>query len=155
MNHEIDFVTFDNLMEKDANVVYELSCLVSNIKKEDIRVLDSFLSFLKKYENKKSHNIRFLMLDLRFKILHFVFSLIGREQGKAIVEEYDRKFLFLMLLKCHYHLHPLAKSERGVVDQRVKEDNNLDILTNDIFEIANTSELAMQLINRKLLSFKI
>jgi hypothetical protein len=28
---EIDFVAFDNLMEKYANVVYELSCLASNI----------------------------------------------------------------------------------------------------------------------------
>jgi hypothetical protein len=30
---EIDFATFDNLMEQDANVVFELSCLASNIKK--------------------------------------------------------------------------------------------------------------------------
>jgi hypothetical protein len=35
-------------MEKDENVVCELSCLASNIKKEIIQVLDSFLSFLKK-----------------------------------------------------------------------------------------------------------
>jgi len=41
-----------------------------------------------------------------------------------------------MLLKCHYHLHPLVKSKRGVVNQRVEEDNNLNI-----FEmILNTSE---------------
>jgi hypothetical protein len=31
---EIHFVTFDDLMEEDGNVVYELSCLASNIKKE-------------------------------------------------------------------------------------------------------------------------
>jgi len=31
---EIDSTTFDNLMEEDGNVVYELSCLTSNIKKE-------------------------------------------------------------------------------------------------------------------------
>jgi hypothetical protein len=30
---EIDFTTFDNLMEKDENVIYELSCLASHIKK--------------------------------------------------------------------------------------------------------------------------
>jgi hypothetical protein len=48
----------------------------------------------------------------------------------------------------------LVEFERGVVDQRVKEDNNLDILTNDIFEIANISELTMELINKKLLIFK-
>jgi hypothetical protein len=28
---EIDSTTFDNLMEEDGNVVYELSCLASNI----------------------------------------------------------------------------------------------------------------------------
>jgi hypothetical protein len=32
--HEIDSITFDNLMEENKNVVYELSCLASNIKKE-------------------------------------------------------------------------------------------------------------------------
>ncbi len=30
--NEINSTTFDNLMEEDANVVYELSCLASHIK---------------------------------------------------------------------------------------------------------------------------
>jgi hypothetical protein len=47
-----------------------------------------------------------LMLDLRFKTFHLVSSLIGHEQGKAIVEKYDKKYLFPMFLKCYYHLHP-------------------------------------------------
>ncbi len=51
---EIDYVTFDNLMEEDGNVIYELSCLASNIKKKVVGVLDSFLSFLKKYEERES-----------------------------------------------------------------------------------------------------
>jgi hypothetical protein len=38
-------------MEEDGNVVYELSCLASN-KKKVVQVLDSFISFLKKYEKK-------------------------------------------------------------------------------------------------------
>jgi len=38
----------------------------------------------------------FLMLNLRFKTLHLVSSLIGHEQGKVIVEEYDKKSLFPM-----------------------------------------------------------
>jgi hypothetical protein len=55
-----------------------------------------------------------------------------------------------MLLKCYYHLHPLVKYERGVVDQRVEEDKSLDI-----FEIIiNTSEPTMELVNRDLLIFK-
>jgi hypothetical protein len=98
---EIDFVTFDNLMKKDGNVVYELSCLASNIKKEVIKVLDFFLSFLRKYEERKAHDMLLLMLDPRFKTFHLVSSLIGHEQGKAIVEEYDKKSLFPMFLKCY------------------------------------------------------
>jgi hypothetical protein len=39
-------------MEENANVVFELSCLTSNIKKEVVGVLDFFLSFLRKYEKK-------------------------------------------------------------------------------------------------------
>jgi hypothetical protein len=59
---EIESATFNNLMEEDGNVVYELSCLASNIKKEIVYILDSFLSFLEKYEKRKAHN----MLDPRF-----------------------------------------------------------------------------------------
>jgi len=57
MNHEIDFVTFDNLMEKNPNVVYELSCLVSNIKK---KLLGFWISFPFKRNMKiKNHIISF------------------------------------------------------------------------------------------------
>jgi hypothetical protein len=52
-------------------------------------------------------------------------TLISYEGGKPIVEKYDRNFLFLMLLKCHYHLHPLVKSERDIVNQGVEEDHSL------------------------------
>jgi len=56
------------------------------------------------------------MLDPRFKTLCLVFSLIGCEQENAIIEEYDIKSLFPILLKCHYHLQSLVKPKRGVVD---------------------------------------
>jgi hypothetical protein len=85
---EIDFVTFDNLMEEDANVVFMLSCLASNIKKKVVKVLDSYFSFSNKYE-KKSHNMFLLLLDPMLKTFYLVSSLIAHEQGKAIVEEYD------------------------------------------------------------------
>ncbi len=75
---EIDFTTFDNLMEEDANVVSQLSCLASNIKKEVVGVLDSLISFLKKYE-KKSYNMISLMLDPRFKTFCLVSSFISRD----------------------------------------------------------------------------
>ncbi len=50
---EIDFATFNNFLEKDANVIFEFSCLVSTIKNEIVRVLDFFYFFLKKIWRKK------------------------------------------------------------------------------------------------------
>jgi hypothetical protein len=38
----------------------------------------------------KAHNMIFLMLDPRFKSLHIIFSFVGREQGVARVEKYDK-----------------------------------------------------------------
>jgi hypothetical protein len=58
-----------------------------------------------------------------------------------------QKSLFLMIIKCYYHLHQF---ERDVVDQRVEEDRSLDL-----FEMTtNTSELVKELVNRELLIFK-
>jgi hypothetical protein len=57
----------------------------------------------------------FLMLDLRFKNLRLVSSFVGRE-GVSIVDEYDRRTLYLMLLKCYHHLHPIIESI-GCVDE--------------------------------------
>jgi hypothetical protein len=146
---EIDLATFDNLMGKYGNVACELSCLTSNIKKEIIQVLDSFLSFLKKYEKRKARNMLSLLLDPRFFKFHLMSPLIGHEQGKAIVEEYDKKSLFPMLLKCYYHLHLLVESGRGFVDEKVEED-----ITLDIFEMTtNTNEPTMKFVNREFLIF--
>jgi hypothetical protein len=90
-----------------------------------------------------------LMLHPRLKTFCHVSSLIVHEQGKAIVEKYDNKPLFLMFIKCHSHLHPLAEFERGIVDQGVEKDRSLDI-----FEMTNnTSEPTMKLIIRELLIF--
>ncbi len=44
--NEIDFATFDNLLEEDANVAFEFSCLVFNIKNEVVGV--EFFFFLLK-----------------------------------------------------------------------------------------------------------
>ncbi len=58
--------SFENLMEDEANLAKELALLASNIRKEVCGVLYSFLSFLKKYEENKAHNMVYLMLDLSF-----------------------------------------------------------------------------------------
>jgi hypothetical protein len=47
--------SFESLMDDDSIVYDELSLLVFNIKREVINVLDSFLSFLKVYDIRKSY----------------------------------------------------------------------------------------------------
>ncbi len=54
---------------------------------------------MKKYEEKKIHNMLSLMSDHTFKNLHLMFSLIGLEQGKAIIEKYDKKNLVFHVIK--------------------------------------------------------
>jgi len=68
----------------------------------------------------------------------------------AIVEKYDIKYLFPIFKKCYYHLHPLAKTNKGIVDLRVRKDKSLDIFEMTI----NTSEPTTKLINRELLIFR-
>jgi hypothetical protein len=58
--------TLVNLINDDSRVVFELSLLASNMEKEVLRLLESFLFFLKKYDTKKTHNM-FLMLGPKFR----------------------------------------------------------------------------------------
>ncbi len=111
--------SFERLMEDDSIISGELSLLASNIRKVVINVLNFFLSFFKKYENRKAHNMIFLMLDSRFKSLCIISSFVAREQGDVLVEEYDRKTLYLMLVKCHEHLHSLVRWNKNCIDQNI------------------------------------
>ncbi len=77
-------------------------------------------------------------------------SFIGREQGVAIVEEYDSKSLCPMLLKCRHHLHPFAEFESVFVNIGVDEDCNLDLFE----QIVNMSEPVQELVNMELLIFR-
>jgi hypothetical protein len=71
------------------------------------------LSFLTKYDEKKTHNMSSLILDPKYKSLRLICSFIGHEQGLAIVEEYDRRSLFPMFSKFYHHWHPLLGGEIG------------------------------------------
>jgi hypothetical protein len=71
--------TLINLIDDDFGIPFELSLFVSNIRKEVCGVWDSFLSFLRKFEKRKVHNMLSLMLDPRFKNLCLVSSFVGRK----------------------------------------------------------------------------
>jgi len=57
------------------------------------------------------------MLDPGFKSLCLVFSFIGSEEWLSIIEEYNRRSLYPMLLKCYHYLHPMVESKIECVNQ--------------------------------------
>jgi hypothetical protein len=59
------------------------------------------------------------MLDPRFKSLHIVSSFVGWKKNVSLVEEYDKKSLYPMLVKCHEHLHPFIRLNKYYVDQDI------------------------------------
>jgi hypothetical protein len=120
-----------------------------NIKKEVHGILDSFLSFLRNFEERKAHNMFSLKLDPRFKNFRLVSSFVGCEQG-IFVEEYDQKSLKPMFLKCYHHLHLMQNYDIESTKHRSYENNNLDIFK----MIANKNELVTELVNKKFLIIK-
>jgi hypothetical protein len=108
--------SFETLMDDDSIIINELAFITSRIKREVSWVLDSFFSFLTKYENKKTCYMISLILDVRFKSLCMVSSIVEREQSVNLVEVHDKESLYSMLVKCHEHLHPLIRSNRHHVD---------------------------------------
>jgi hypothetical protein len=59
-------------------------CLIPTSEKKFV-MFWSFPFVLKKYDF-FFHNMLFLMLDPKFKSLHFMFSFIGCEEGVCIIE---------------------------------------------------------------------
>jgi len=143
--------SFQTLMEEDFGVVLELICLASNIRKEVYKVLDIFPSFLKKFDERKAHNmLTLILLDPRFKSFHLVSSFIACDQGVAIIEQYDTMSLYPMLMKCYYYLHPSIESNNDFANQRVYDDNILDIFQMITKNIKPTKKL----VKRELLVFR-
>ncbi len=91
-----------------------------------------------------------VMLNPRFKNLCIISSFVKKEQDVALVEEYDRKSLYPMLVKCHEYLHPLVRLDMNCVDQYIW--NRIVVW---IFQqIASTNEPIEELVNRELLVFR-
>jgi len=76
-------------------------------------------------EKKSSQHVVF---DARpwLKNIHLISFFVGQEEGVIIVDEYDKRTLYPMLLKCYHDLHPMIVFV-GCVNQTDDEDFNLDI----------------------------
>ncbi len=79
-----------------------------------------------------------------------MFFFIGHDQGVVIFEQFDTMSLYPMFMKCYYHLHSSIEFDNDFVDQRVDDDNNLDIFQ---MTSENTKPI-IELVKRKLLIFQ-
>jgi len=70
--------SFESLMNDDIRLFLKLATIAYNIKLKAFGVLDYFLSFLRTYEEKKTHNILSLMSNPTFKSLRLVSSYVGK-----------------------------------------------------------------------------
>jgi hypothetical protein len=127
--------TLVTLIYDNYGVIVKFFLLASNMKREVLRVLESFISYPRKYDAIKTHNL-FLMLEHKIKSFCLISSDISLE-GVTNVEEYDKKYLYPMTVKCHNHLHLVSKSKVGCEDPMVEEDCSLDIFE----QTTSTNEL--------------
>ncbi len=91
-----------NLIDDDFSIILELYLFAFDIKREVCGVL-IIKKKKKRFEKRKVHNMLFLMLNLRFKSFHLIFSFIGHGEGVSTVEKYNKQSLYSMFLKC-YHI---------------------------------------------------
>ncbi len=67
------------IIDDDYGLNIEVQTFAKNFKKEVIAIVDFFISFLTRYNEKKIYNMLILMLDPRFKSLELIFFFINHE----------------------------------------------------------------------------
>lgn len=85
---------------------------------EVVKVLAPFLSFAVRFSSDKAHNMLALMLDLRFKSLDCIIQYVGVDRARAIVQEYDNKFLIPYLVRIHRGLNPAVVATVEAADPK-------------------------------------
>lgn len=148
-----NIATPDNMVD-DEIVEYsnvELEKIVTNVKRQIICVLNLFLSYLRKFESKISHNRLCFMLNPQYKNLSFIFLFIGHYTIILIINEYDKKPLILMMLKCYEHLY----HNFGTVDSQSTQLNINARCNLYIVEMGSYANEPMQeFVNQKILLFQ-
>ncbi len=92
-----------NLIGDDFRITVEFLKFISKIKREVCGVLDYFISFQRKYEERKTHNMFFMLHPKAF--VWYLLLLAKRKVEIYVVNEYNRRTLYPMILKCYRHLH--------------------------------------------------
>ncbi len=136
-------LSFESLMDDDTKLYLKLAAFASNIKLEMLKFLDSFLSFLRTYEEKKHIKccIRCLTLGLRIFVLFF----------HMLVN--DKKCLLRsnMIGKCCI---PCWSSHTIIYIMFVNQDANKDCGL-DIFQMtSNSANTTKGIVTKELLDLK-
>ncbi len=83
-------------MDDDFGLTLNCFCLLLTLRNLGVcGVFDSFHSFLRKYEERKTHNVLSSMLNSQVKSFDLVFWFVDNEQGISIVEKYKKNMYIL------------------------------------------------------------
>ncbi len=87
-----------------------------------------------------------LMLDLRYKNHRIVSIFVGKELAVGVVEDYDKKALFPLLLNTYQFLHPLTNSS-SMGEKASDEEFNLTFLRCLLGQLSHSKEVVSQEVN--------
>jgi len=111
-----------NLIDNDFELFLTWFCLISTSKR-NLWCFKIFPFFFKKIWRKSFHNMS-LMLNLNFTTLCLIlFRLVNHEGDVTIIEDFDKRSMYFMLLKCYYHLHLVLELEVSWEDQAMDKVN--------------------------------
>jgi len=80
----------NNLVEEEINVFnYELEEFIFGVKRQVLKVLLPFISFMHGFQKMKDHNMLVLMLDPKYKSMHLVITYLGHEAIAILMPYYD------------------------------------------------------------------
>jgi hypothetical protein len=96
-----------NLIGDDSRITFELFLFTSNIRRAICGVLDYLFSFQRKYEKIKAHNMFFMLHPKAF--IGYLLLLAKKKMKIYVVNEYDRRTLYPMILKCY---HSFASNDK-------------------------------------------
>jgi hypothetical protein len=83
------------------------------MQKQVVQVLDPFLPFMLSFQPHKAHNMLAMVLNPHYKGFELVILYVGKEMALQIVDEYDKKVLFPLLVYAFKFFHPTHASEKA------------------------------------------
>ncbi len=90
------------LTRRYSDFDFELEEVIFGMKRQVLKRILPFISFMHGIGKKRGHNMPTLMLDPKYKSMCVVITYLGHEIITSLVINYDEQLLVLLLLEVNY-----------------------------------------------------